>query len=580
MQKIQHLLSDHLNIWTTAEAEKKSGRGRTNISGIKIYGIQKLRELILDLAISGKLIAKKTIDNLAINVSKDIEIEINKLTEKGLLAKRKLLAPVKENEKLFNLPNGWEWIRLGNTGKIFNGNSINENEKETKYTNINDGRPFIATKDVGYGREELNYKNGILIPFNESKFKVAHKNAVLICSEGGSAGKKIGITNFDICFGNKLIANETFSAINPRLIFYIYQSQSFYQSFFKRMTGIIGGISINEFLNIPVPIPPLLQQNEIVNKIDELMALCDQLEQQHINSEEAHQKLVKVLLDTLTQSKDADEFENSWQRITNHFNTLFTTEESIDDLKQTLLHLAVTGKLVPQDSNDEPASELIKRIENEKATSLKPKTDISLNESAIPFNIPKEWEWVYFGNIAQHNSGKTLDSSRNSGTYQNYITTSNLYWGKFDLTSLRKMPIEDSELEKCTAKKGDLLIVEGGEAGRAAVWEGDNDICFQNHIHRARFYGKINPYYAYRYFENMNATGEINEYRKGVAISSMSGKLLASIPFPLPPLNEQDRIVEKLEVLIALCNELKSRIHQASVKQKQIADVLVSQALH
>jgi type I restriction enzyme S subunit len=142
------------------------------------------------------------------------------------------------------------------------------------------------------------------------------------------------------------------------------------------------------------------------------------------------------------------------------------------------------------------------------------------------------------------------------------------------------MPIEDYELERCTAKKGDLLIIEGGEAGRAAVWESDNDICFQNHIHRARFYGKINPYYAYRYFEKLNITGEINQYRKGIGISSMSGKSLGSIPFPLPPLNEQSRIVNKLDQLMALCDELKSRIQQASMQQKQIADVLVSQALN
>ncbi len=277
-QKIQKLILNYINIWTTAESEKKSAIGRTSNNAGKIYGIEKLRQLILDLAISGRLVAEKDTNNSNVNILKDIEIEKKNLIEKGLLTKKKILPPITEDEKIFILPKNWEWIRLGNTGKVFSGNSINENEKQAKYTNINEGRPFIATKDVGYGQEKLNYKNGISIPYNELKFKVAHKNAVLICSEGGSAGRKIGITELDICFGNKLLANETFSAINPRFIFYIYQSQSFYKLFSKRMNGIIGGISISEFLNIPMPIPPTKHQNEIVIKIDELMSLCDELE--------------------------------------------------------------------------------------------------------------------------------------------------------------------------------------------------------------------------------------------------------------------------------------------------------------
>ena len=563
MQKIQHLLSDHFNIWTTVEAEKKSGRGRTNISGIKIYGIQKLRELILDLAISGKLTAKKAIDNLAINVSKDIEIEINKLTEKGLLAKRKLLAPIKENEKLFNLPNGWEWIRLGNTGKIFNGNSINENEKETRYTNINDGRPFIATKDVGYGREELNYKNGILIPFNESKFKVAHKNAVLICSEGGSAGKKIGITKFDICFGNKLLANETFSAINPRLIFYIYQSQSFYQSFFKRMTGIIGGISINEFLNIPIPIPPLKQQNEIVSKIDDLMALCDQLEQQHLNSEEAHDKLVRVLLNTLTQSKDAEEFRDGWQRIANHFDTLFSTEDSIDELKQTLLQLAVMGKLVPQDPNDEPASELLKKIQAEKAKLInegkKKATSIPDDINSKPFKLPQGWEWSYLGEIFTLEYGNNLPEAKrtNSGEYPVY--------GSNGIVGTHNKSFVNS---KC------IVIGRKGSAG-ALNLSLSSGCCVTDVAYYCLPPPELDLIFTFYLFNTLGLDELGKGIKPGLNRNEAYGLILA-----IPPLEEQKRIVTKIEKLIALCDELKFRIHQASEKQKQTADVLVSQALH
>jgi type I restriction enzyme S subunit len=244
-----------------------------------------------------------------------------------------------------------------------------------------------------------------------------------------------------------------------------------------------------------------------------------------------------------------------------------------------ILDLAVRGKLVPQDANDEPAAVLLERIKKEKerlvkegkVTKSKPLPEITPDE--IPYDLPKNWEWVRFGNIAQHNAGKTKDRGRNIGKLRDYITTSNLYWGYFDFNNVRQMPFKDEELEKCTAKKGDLLICEGGEAGRAAVWDLDKDICFQNHIHRARFYCDISQYYAYRFFEKLNANGEIEQYRKGVGISSMSGKILSLIFFPLPPLNEQKRIVTKVDELMKLCDELEAR-----QKKKQETRILINNA--
>ena len=247
----------------------------------------------------------------------------------------------------------------------------------------------------------------------------------------------------------------------------------------------------------------------------------------------------------------------------------------VKKLRELILELAVRGKLVQQDPNDEPASELLKRIQTEKAKLKKEKPLALISDDEKPFGLPIGWEWVYFGEVAQHNSGKTLDKGRNTGVLRDYITTSNLYWGTFELDSVRQMPIEESELERCTAIKGDLLLCEGGEAGRAAVWELDKDVCFQNHIHRARLYGKISPYYAYRYFEKLNASGEIEQYRKGVGISNMSGKALASVVFALPPLAEQHRIVDKVDELMLLCDQLEQKNSNA----QEAHETLVSQLL-
>lgn len=254
---------------------------------------------------------------------------------------------------------------------------------------------------------------------------------------------------------------------------------------------------------------------------------------------------------------DAQQFLAAFGHIANAPNGILR-------LRELVLVLAMQGKLVTQ-SSATTADELLNQVEEEKRRLIQagvirsPKLLPDLGRGDLLHFIPGNWTWVRFGEIALHNSGKTLDSVRNSGLPRDYITTSNLYWGRFELSGVKQMLIREEELEKCTARKNDLLICEGGEAGRAAVWTSDYDVCFQNHIHRARFFGGINPFFACRFFEKLNATGEISAHRKGIGISNMSSKALAMIPFPLPPLEEQSRIVAKVDELMALCDKLETQ---------------------
>lgn len=268
-----------------------------------------------------------------------------------------------------------------------------------------------------------------------------------------------------------------------------------------------------------------------------------------------------------------------------HFETAFAAPDGIKKLRELILTLAMQGKLVEQDPTDQPASELVKEIESEKQRLAKaggvriPKPLPQITEQEMTHEIPESWVWVRFGGIAQHNSGKTLDKGRNTGQPRDYITTSNLYWGRFELDNVRQMLIRDDELEKCTAKKDDLLICEGGEAGRAAVWHFDTEVCFQNHVHRARFYKSIDPYFAQRFFEKLNATGEIDQYRKGVGISNMSSKALASIAFPLPPISEQHRIVARIGQLMARCDALETLRKERKEKRQAVHAAAIQQLL-
>ena len=165
----------------------------------------------------------------------------------------------------------------------------------------------------------------------------------------------------------------------------------------------------------------------------------------------------------------------------------------------------------------------------------------------VPFEIPDSWEWVRLGTVFAHNTGKALNSSNRSGQLLTYITTSNLYWNHFELDSLRQMYFTDSEVEKCTATKGDLLVCEGGDIGRASIWPYNYDIRIQNHIHRLRAYVPVCTEYYYYLFYLYKHVGWIGG--KGIGIQGLSANALHSLLFPLPPLNEQLRIVNHIKEL-------------------------------
>ena len=239
-------------------------------------------------------------------------------------------------------------------------------------------------------------------------------------------------------------------------------------------------------------------------------------------------------------------------------------------LKNSILQMAVQGKLVPQDPNDEPASVLLERIRKEKEQLVKagkikkektpsyifrgadnlPYEKVGKNEPVciadeVPFEIPESWEWVRLGEFFQHNTGKALNSSNRSGELLTYITTSNLYWNRFEIDNLREMYFSETEIPKCTATKGDLLVCEGGDIGRAAIWPYDTDIRIQNHIHRLRAYSEVCVEYYLCIFFLYKHAGWIGG--KGIGIQGLSSNALHSLLFPLPPLQEQRRIVTKIK---------------------------------
>ena len=224
------------------------------------------------------------------------------------------------------------------------------------------------------------------------------------------------------------------------------------------------------------------------------------------------------------------------------------------ELKNSILQLAIQGKLVEQRPEEGTAKDLFAHIQAEKQRLIeagkikkeKPLPEIAEDEK--PFDIPEGWMWCRLGDIFQHNTGKALNSTNRNGISLKYITTSNLYWNRFELENLKEMYFSDTEIEKCTIKKGDLLVCEGGDFGRAAIWKNDGNICIQNHVHRLRaFYTVCTEFFYYLFYLYKHA-GWIGG--KGIGIQCLSSKAIHVIVFPLPPLAEQKRIVAKIEELL------------------------------
>ncbi|PZP22594.1 MAG: hypothetical protein DI599_15195 [Pseudomonas kuykendallii] len=363
------------------------------------------------------------------------------------------------------------------------------------------------------------------------------------------------------------------------------------------MTGIIGGVSITKFVDLPMPLPPLPEQHRIVAKVDELMALCDRLEAQQTDAESAHAQLVQALLDSLTQARDAGDFAQSWQRLAEHFHTLFATESSIDALKQTLLQLAVMGKLVPQDSNDEPASELLKRIQSEKQRLMadgklkkqKPPTEITEDEEL--FIIPQNWQWARMSSFSELKSGFAYKSEtfRDSGNNQ-VIRMGNV---RPDLLRLDANPafITDElalETADCELSAGDIVLTMTGTKGKQDYMY--SALITNQHLERGRLYLNQRLCIVKAHLVNTgflslmlkderllepifkSSTGTANQANIGMAA-------LGAWALPLPPLAEQHRVVAKVDQLMTLCDQLKARLNQARQVHEQLAGALVEQAV-
>lgn len=250
------------------------------------------------------------------------------------------------------------------------------------------------------------------------------------------------------------------------------------------------------------------------------------------------------------QDKSAIKIDLLFSQVIQATTELKTAQEKLSLYNQSILNSAIQGKLVPQDPKDEPASKLLERIQKEKDKLIlekkikkeKPLPPINIDE--MPFEIPKGWEWVRVGTIAETCLGKMLDKSKNKGKPKPYLRNINVRWFDFKLDDILEMKFEDSELERFTIQKNDLVICEGGEPGRCAVWSSDETIYFQKALHRVRPFSKVSPDFLALCLKHEASSGRLKSSFTGSGIMHFTGEQLKSYIIPLPPLKEQARIIK------------------------------------
>ena len=450
---------------------------------------KKLRQKILDLAIRGKLVPQDPNDEPASVLLERIKAEKERLIKEGNNKRSKKSAKTSDTPHYEQmLPNGWCFTDIGEL-------LINRDGERKPVSSAIRSKQTNKIYDY-YGAA------GVIDKVDSYLFD----ERLLLVGEDGANLLSRSKNNAFFADGKYWVNNHAhvLDATNKKILDFV----AIVINSMKLDDYITGSaqpkLSKDNLNKIPISLPPLAEQERITAEIERWFALIDQIEQGKSD-----------------------------------------LQATIKQAKSKILDLAIHGKLVPQDPNDEPAIELLKRI----------------NPDFTPCDnghYPNGWQQTILGELFYHNTGKALNSSNKEGVMRNYLTTSNVYWNKFDFTVIKQMPFKESELDKCTVTKGDLLVCEGGDIGRSAIWNYDYDICIQNHIHRLRpkidlcvlFY-----YYALAYLKENNLIGG-----KGIGLLGLSSNALHKIELPLPPLTEQQRIVQKIEELFSVLDNIQKAL--------------------
>ncbi|EAK4280203.1 hypothetical protein C0861_07000 [Campylobacter upsaliensis] len=534
-----------------------------------------LKKSLLDYAIKGKLTARFRRENSGLNAfneintyneaikekRKDLEKKL-KICEKELklekdkdkkalfksqiqslkkeLTKCKEITPLNFSEAPFEIPNSWAWVKLGDICEIFTGDSINATEKEKNFTHQTSGLNYIATKDLA-NDTSITYENGIKIPdeFLPS-FKIAKANSTLLCIEGGSAGRKVGFLKENVCFGNKLCCFENIFAFS-KFVFYFLQSGEFSKEFNSNINGIIGGVKKESIRHFLIPLPPLCEQQEIVKKLDLLVTLANDFAITKENLKRIEKRIEKSLLKLALEGSLSKLYRRSSPTLS-AFDEINTYNDNIKEKRKDLeKKLKICEKELKLEKEKDKKAFLKSQIQILKKEIAKCKEITPLNLSEAPFEIPNTWAWVKLGDICEIISGEIIDLQEEN------------------------LPLLDV---KYLRSKGDKKLANSGNFANAndrlILMDGENS----GEIFITKEKGFLGSTLKKLEFSSLSQV-EFMDFmllcykdffkgnKKGAAIPHLDRKLFTNLSIPLPPLCEQEHIVQTLDTLFTLKKGLR-----------------------
>ena len=540
-------------------------------------GIKKLRELILSLAMKGKLVKQNSNEKSASELLKEITVEKNRLIKAGMISNKEPLLSIKKEEIPFIVPKGWEWIRLGDIVSLL-GDGIHG----TPNYDDNGEYYFINGNNLSDGIIEIKENTKKISQIEYLKYKKELNTRTVFVSINGTIGNVAFYNNEKVILGKSACYFNLFDQIDKWYVKKLLNSKYFLDYAFSSATGsTIKNVSLKSMREFPLPLPPLEEQKRIVEKIDQLMALCDKLEAERNERDKSKIKIHSTAMNRLLSAPDSAAFNSSWSFIVKHFSELYSVTQNVDELKKAILQLAVMGKLVPQDVNDQPASELLREIEVEKERlvregKIKKPTPLSpIKPNEVPYELPEMWMWVRLREICHDWGQKTPDEKFT------YIDV-----GAID--NINGCVASDVQiLESSEAPSRARKIVKNGTVIYSTVRPYLLNIAIIDHDYNpepiaSTAFAILHPYkkiynkYLYYYLRSQSFIDYVELQMKGVAYPAINDGNFYMGGFPLPPFNEQKRIVEKIDQLMELCNYLEQQIEDSTGKKSEILEAVLS----
>jgi type I restriction enzyme S subunit len=547
--------------------------------------IRRLRRFVLDLAVRGKLVPQDPNDELASELLKRIT------KEKARTEKRQQDVPEIENfQGLGDVPANWCAVPLIALGSWAIGAGFPKNEQ-----GASDGPYFflkVSDMNLAGNEKYITTANNSIDDEAASRMraKIHPPGTIIFPKIGGAiATNKRRILTKGAAIDNNCLGITFSSKIDTEWAYLLLTTLDFTQ--YQAGTAL-PALQQGTLERIPIGLPPLAEQHRIVAKVDELMALCDRLEAARAEREAKRDRLTAASLARLN-TPDPNTFRDDARFTLDALPELTARADQIKQLRQTVLILAVRGKLVPQDPNDEPASEPLKRLKEAQVVAcsregLRTRPPIAkLRREEIKFSFPECWALASFEDIFVIVSGVTKGQkvAASAAIDVPYLRVANVQRGHLDLAVIKKITVRKGDEQRYELLRGDILMTEGGDwdkLGRAAVWRGEIAGCIhQNHIFRVRPPSRdILPEWVTTYVNSLLGRAFFEDASKQTTnLASINMTQLRGCPIPLPPVPEQRRIVAKVDELMALCDRLEASLTTAADTRRLLLDALLAEAL-